>query len=74
MCGCCCCCCCCCCCFAGPSLAVGFHRRQEQDIVVLLYSQIKVKDAKEKVEDGCGELVAWCYSDRGCGKVGLISI
>ena len=54
---------------AGPALALGFGRCQEQDIVVIFYSQIKVKDAKDKDDDGCGELAAWCYSDRGCGEV-----
>ena len=54
---------------ADPLLARGFGRRQEQDMVVIFYSQIKVKDAKEKEDDGGGELAAWCYSDQGWGEV-----
>ena len=38
---------------------------QEQDMMVLFYAQIKLKDSKEKDDDGGGELIAWCYSDRG---------
>ena len=55
--------------FGGGVMLLCVCVCQEQDLVALFYAQIKVKSAKDKEADGSGELVAWCYSDRGWGDV-----